>query len=345
MNWELIIHGTPEGQKMAASASGKSDQHVGNLYTESQGVFLKAEHALMGGKAYCYYHYLHYGIAHNSGRAGGYLGVTLRMNKCCDHLSEMYSLLRLIYNQVAAELLNEQRTHFKIAEMPQSLHEKMEKFMGHLLLLVVENKNLTEPVASSLQTKKVSLADTGHEDIKSAFRKGQGYQISPGYFSMAMRRQLEVVQQEPLRLKQEMDKERSAWQHHEKQLRGDFEQKKGEADRLKEDLTRVRTQLAEKEKALEKAIKEKNAFQVHNQQELICNLQKALSLLQSSPSLTQDYRQLQRTGVGIHHQSLKRKNAISIWWEQCSVHLKAIFGIVGLIVVLAVAYFCFKSLP
>lgn len=345
MNWELIIHGTPEGQKVSASESGKADGHVANYYTENKGVFMKVEHAVSNGIPYCYYHYLHYGIAHQSGRAGGYLGITLRMDKCSERLSEMYSLLRLIYNQVSEVLLNEQKTSFKVAEIPQNLHPEMEKLVGLLLRLVVEPSKLTPPVSPLPQTQSLNLSDAESKNYIVAFQKGQSYPIAPEYPSLAVRSQLEAAMQEPLRLKQAMDKERSAWQHHEKQLRGDFEQKKGEADRLKEDLTRVQTQLAEKEKALEKAIKEKNAFQVHNQQELICNLQKALSLLQSSPSLTQDYRQLQRTGVGIHHQSLKRKNAISIWWEQCSVHLKAIFGIVGLIVVLAVAYFCFKFLP
>ena len=83
MAWEITIHGTPEGQKVAGVRDANIEACYGTVGAKD--ILLMIEQKIVEGKPYCYYHYLlNEDIAQYSGRLGGYIGISLRTDLFSD---------------------------------------------------------------------------------------------------------------------------------------------------------------------------------------------------------------------------------------------------------------------
>lgn len=256
MNWEVIIHGTPEGQKIAASADGKSDQHILSYYTDSEGIYMKAEHAGSGGRQYCYYHYLHYGLLQNSGRSGGYLGITLRSEKCSEKLSEIYSLLQIAYMKVAENLLEKKGAQivFKQREIEAKVHQEIEDFFSPYIKTLFGNSK-QNPIVSNSKPYDLNPSDAALSvDVAAAFAKGATFRISAAFPTQNIRKQLKSIEEEREQLqeniRQAQEKILNASQKNQKILQKQLK----ERDNTISDLN---TKLRNKQKEQEKLIAQK----------------------------------------------------------------------------------------
>lgn len=95
----FYIHGVPNGQRIWGN--GGDDQVINQFYgaaSEEQTKFL-AEVRKSGGQNFCYYSILKYNnVSAESGRAGSYFGLTIKMDMVCTKVKTMFQILDLIYN-------------------------------------------------------------------------------------------------------------------------------------------------------------------------------------------------------------------------------------------------------
>ena len=95
----VYIHGVPNGQRIWGN--GGDDQVINQFYgagKEEQTKFL-AEVRKSGGENFCYYSILKYkNVSAESGRAGSYFGLTIKMDMVCSKVKTVFHILEMIYN-------------------------------------------------------------------------------------------------------------------------------------------------------------------------------------------------------------------------------------------------------
>ncbi len=99
MDIEVFVHGVPNGQRVW----GKNNdpicfQNLYNRHSEEHRFLIEVRS--VEGTPHCYYHYLHYNsIYAYDGRPGSYIGISLRMDRYCTDVMEVYHVLNVMYHK------------------------------------------------------------------------------------------------------------------------------------------------------------------------------------------------------------------------------------------------------
>ena len=103
MKIDLILHGVPNGHDLWG---GEDDsQYFSALYnnvsTQEMRESLMIETRQIASKTYCYYNYLKYNnVLSSEGRAGSYIGITIRMDAFCKDILSIYNLCEILYKKL-----------------------------------------------------------------------------------------------------------------------------------------------------------------------------------------------------------------------------------------------------
>ena len=132
MTFSLILHGVPNGQDMWGV---NDDTHYFSTFyaPKDEADYLLIEARKVSGKPYCYYTYLKYrNVVASDGRAGGYLGITLRFDCYYRDVANAYRLCEIVLNNLADVVFVKDGNSIKFkvakfAEVDQQLSELNKK--------------------------------------------------------------------------------------------------------------------------------------------------------------------------------------------------------------------------
>lgn len=175
MKIDIYIHGVPNGQRIWGT--GGDDQIINQFYgagNDEQTKFL-AEVRKSGGHNYCYYSMLKYkNITAESGRAGSYFGITIRMDMVCTKVKTMFQILDLIYNNaILGKFLKKDgdRLKYTVSDFKEkdshckSIHDKLITMLDQS----VEAADFVAIAPSMLKTKSCPRLNSAEYSSETAF--------------------------------------------------------------------------------------------------------------------------------------------------------------------------------
>lgn len=189
MKISIFIHGVPNGQKVW-SMDG-TDAVVANYYGQGQGEETKfvAEIKKSNGTPYAYYSYLRYNnVFACDGRAGSYVGLTVRMDAMCTDVVSIYNILDIVYYKyVVGKIVSSEggKTKFFSSEFSDSDCKPLETSIVTLLQNALHPKSFVEitdqMVKGNGAAAKLNNLDCDRSYVASLMRQGARITISPQY--------------------------------------------------------------------------------------------------------------------------------------------------------------------
>lgn len=203
MTVDLILHGVPNGQDIW----GVSDDthYISTFYVQKEDKeTLSIETRKVLEKSYCYYNYLKYnGVTASDGRAGAYLGITLRFDAYYKDILNVYHLCEIVYNNLLDTIFikNGENVKFKIAKFVEAENELVEikKKLFNLINLSATAKDFT-PINDSFfsngsKTVKAFLLDCTPDNVMQAIIKYGKVEISKYHPSVNEAKKLRGVEE------------------------------------------------------------------------------------------------------------------------------------------------------
>ena len=203
MTVDLILHGVPNGQDIW----GVSDDthYISTFYVQKEDKeTLSIETRKVSGKSYCYYNYLKYnGVTASDGRAGAYLGITLRFDAYYKDILNVYHLCEIVYNNLLDTILirNGESVKFKIAKFEDAEQElnEIKKKTFNLINLSATAKDFT-PIndtffSNDSKTVKAFLLDCTPDNVMQAIVKYGKVEISKYHPSVNEAKKLRGVEE------------------------------------------------------------------------------------------------------------------------------------------------------
>lgn len=203
MTVDLILHGVPNGQDIW----GVSDDthYISTFYVQKEDKeTLSIETRKVSGKSYCYYNYLKYnGVTASDGRAGAYLGITLRFDAYYKDILNVYHLCEIVYNNLLDTILikNGESVKFKIAKFEDAENELVEikKKLFNLINLSATAKDFV-PIndtffSNDSKIVKAFLLDCTPDNVMQALLKYGKVEISKYYPSVNEAKKLKGVEE------------------------------------------------------------------------------------------------------------------------------------------------------
>lgn len=191
MEVELFIHGVPKGQDFWGI---KEDQaYFSNFYAGNKDdeVRFLVETRKSSHKNYCYYTYLKYkDVVDVDGRAGSYIGVSLRFDTYCKDVVTMFRILETTYNKYVVNTLlqeNGNKTKYTVASFAEKNNEIRSIQSSALKLIefslsgsdfvVIDDSFINQPSG----IPECNILDCTKENILIALKKYSRVAISPSY--------------------------------------------------------------------------------------------------------------------------------------------------------------------
>lgn len=203
MTVDLILHGVPNGQDIW----GVSDDthYISTFYVQKEDKeTLSIETRKVSGKSYCYYNYLKYnGVTASDGRAGAYLGITLRFDAYYKDILNVYHLCEIVYNNLLDTILikNGESVKFKIAKFEEAENELVEikKKLFNLINLSATAKDFV-PIndtffSNDSKIVKAFLLDCTPDNVMQALVKYGKVEISKYYPSVNEAKKLKGIEE------------------------------------------------------------------------------------------------------------------------------------------------------
>lgn len=201
MKVELFIHGVPKGSDYSGLKEEKA--FFDNFYLpDKENNEFQIQVREFGGRLYCYYHYLIYNnVVDCEGRAGSYLGISLRLDAYCKDFFNMYRILDCAYNIYCTNLLVKlegNKVKYLISDF--SSVEKQIKELEENNIFSMLQKAFTADSFTSLDKSFISkepksvncnLYDCTQENVVESIKRYGKITISPYYPS---RRENEIEQ-------------------------------------------------------------------------------------------------------------------------------------------------------
>ena len=186
MTVDLILHGVPNGHDIWGA---NDDSHYFSTFyvQKDEKEFLTIEARKVAGKTYCYYNYLRYnGVTASDGRAGAYIGITLRFDAYYKDIANAYHLCEIVFNNLLDTILvkNGENVKFKIAKFNDTGHElnEIKKKVINLINLSATGKDFST-ISSSFfnnegKTIKAFLLDCTQANVLDALLKYGKIEVS-----------------------------------------------------------------------------------------------------------------------------------------------------------------------
>lgn len=192
MTVDLILHGVPNGHDIWGV---NDDSHYFSTFyvQKDEKEYLTIEARKVAGKSYCYYNYLRYnGVIASDGRAGAYIGITLRFDAYYKDVPNIYHLCGIIYNNLLDTILtkNGDNVKFKIAKFEDADRElnEIKKKVVNLIQLSATGKDFTAVNDSFFnnegKTIKAFLLDCTQANVQEALLKYGKIEVSKYYPSV-----------------------------------------------------------------------------------------------------------------------------------------------------------------
>lgn len=301
MTVDLILHGVPNGHDIWGV---NDDSHYFSTFyvQKDEKEYLMVEARKVEGKTYCYYNFLRYnGVTASDGRAGAYIGITLRFDAYYKDIANTYHLCEIVYNNLLDTILvkNGENVKFKIAKFIDTDRElnEIKKKVINLINLSATGKDFAT-VSSSFfnnegKTIKAFLLDCTQTNVQDALLKYGKIEVSKYFPSVneakrlkdAEKRCNDAVAQKDVALKDAEKRCNDTIAKKDSELKDANKQKDNlrvECDKLQSEvkskdyeISRLKDVVSEKETIIKKndaAIKEVYALKT-KEQELNKNLQ------------------------------------------------------------------------
>ena len=203
MTVDLIIHGVPNGQDMWGV---NDDTHYFSTFyvQKDEKEILTIETRKISGKSYTCYNYLKYNcVTAFDGRAGAYLGITLRFDAYYKNVLNIYHLCEIVYNNLTDIILvkNGDNVKFKIAKFEDADRElnEIKRKMINLINLSATAKDFISINDSFFNNEglviKAFLLDCTPDNVMQALSRYGKVEISKYYPSVNETKKLKGVEE------------------------------------------------------------------------------------------------------------------------------------------------------
>ena len=245
MTVDFILHGVPNGQDFWGA---NDDNHYFSTFyvQKSEREYLSIEARKVSGKSYCYYNYLKYNnVTASDGRAGAYLGITLRFDAYYKDILNIYQLFEIVYNNLLDTIFekNGEAIKYKISkfEAADSNLNEIKKKVVNLIQLSATAKDFTALNDSFFnnedKTLPAFLLDCTPDNVLQALKKYGKIDVSKYYPSNNEAKKMRNIEERFIATISQKDK--------------DLEEKNQQISKIVDDCQNLKTNLsAEKEEVL-----------------------------------------------------------------------------------------------
>lgn len=283
MTVDLILHGVPNGHDIWGV---NDDSHYFSTFyvQKDEKEYLMVEARKVEGKTYCYYNFLRYnGVTASDGRAGAYIGITLRFDAYYKDIANTYHLCEIVYNNLLDTILvkNGENVKFKIAKFIDTDRElnEIKKKVINLINLSATGKDFAT-ISSSFfnnegKTIKAFLLDCTQTNVQDALLKYGKIEVSKYFPSVNEAKRLKDAEKRCNDTIAKKDSELKDANKQKDNLRVECDKLQSEVKSKDYEISRLKDVVSEKETIIKKndaAIKEVNALKT-KEQELNKNLQ------------------------------------------------------------------------
>ena len=269
MTVDLILHGVPNGQDIWGVSN---DTHYFSTFyvQKDEKELLSIETRKVSGKSYCYYNYLKYNsVTASDGRAGAYIGITLRFDAYYKNILNVYHLCEIVYNNLLDTILikNGENVKFEIAKFEDAEDELVEikKKIFNLINLSATAKDFT-PINDSFfsndsKTVKAFLLDCTPDNVMQAIIKYGKVEISKYYQSINEAKKLKSLEERHIATIAKKDEELQISNRQTEYLRLEQNRLQNELENKNDKIRELNMFVSEKENIIrknEKAVLEAN---------------------------------------------------------------------------------------
>lgn len=267
MTVDLILHGVPNGQDIW----GVSDDthYFSTFYAQKdEKELLNIDVRKVSGKSYCYYNYLKYnGVTASDGRAGAYLGITLRFDAYYKDVINIYHLCEIIYNNLIDKIFikNDNNVKFKIAKFKDAENElnEIRKKVLSFINLSATAKDFTAINDSFFKNEgkvvKAFLLDCTFDNVMQALIKYGKVEISKHFPSVNEAKRVKSVEERLNATITQKEAELQSIGKHIKELNDEQNKLKSELQNQKKKIEKLNNDVSEREliiKSNEEAVKQ-----------------------------------------------------------------------------------------
>lgn len=200
MAYEIIIHGKP--QSLDYYGIEEDRDYIKSLYrSQEQPNQMVIDTRVIGGKLYCYYHYLVYSnvVEYETNRKGSYIGITARFDNYCVEAKKVFLSLEFIYRNFCVGSIvrerggvtcftipsfNEPQARESLAKAKSSAEDLFQQSFSIRSFIDFSAHNFR--VSSPGQTTKRNSEECTEEDMMKIVQSGSMLILSGAFPSQAL---------------------------------------------------------------------------------------------------------------------------------------------------------------
>lgn len=220
MKIDLILHGVPNGHDLWG---GEDDSQYfsamyNNVSTHEIRESLMIETRQIASKTYCYYNYLKYNnVLSSEGRAGSYIGITIRMDAFCKDILSIYNLCEILYKKLNGIIFETRgdTTSFIVPKFElknNSLNDLQSTIVDWLRLSAIQSD--FEGINSKYRVQngsivKLCLVDSTSENVLKALSQFSRVYISKHYPTLSANLEKRKIEEQYSSALQQKDEDNS----------------------------------------------------------------------------------------------------------------------------------------
>ena len=281
---DFILHGVPNGQDFWGA---NDDNHYFSTFyvQKSEREYLSIEARKVSGKSYCYYNYLKYNnVTAADGRAGAYLGITLRFDAYYKDVLNIYQLFEIVYNNLLDTIFekNGEAIKYKISkfEAADSNLNEIKKKVVNLIQLSATAKDFTALNDSFFnnedKTLPAFLLDCTPDNVLQALKKYGKIDVSKYYPSNNEAKKMRNIEERFIATISQKDKDLEEKNQQISKIADDCQNLKSNLSAEKEEVLRLGKVVSEKENTIKK-----NEASLKQVDELKSKIEKLTTTLQT----------------------------------------------------------------
>ena len=331
MTVDFILHGVPNGQDFWGA---NDDNHYFSTFyvQKSEREYLSIEARKVSGKSYCYYNYLKYNnVTASDGRAGAYLGITLRFDAYYKDILNIYQLFEIVYNNLLDTIFekNGEAIKYKISkfEAADSNLNEIKKKVVNLIQLSATAKDFTALNDSFFnnedKTLPAFLLDCTPDNVLQALKKYGKIDVSKYYPSNNEAKKMRNIEERFIATISQKDKDLEEKNQQISKIADDCQNLKSNLSAEKEEVLRLGKVVSEKENTIKK-----NEASLKQVDELKSNIEKLNAILQAKDKdIKQKEKEIAQLKVEIN--SYKDNRKLSDMIKQIESPLKTLANYAG----------------
>lgn len=281
MTVDLILHGVPNGQDLWGV---NDDTHYFSTFyvQKDEKEILTIDTRKVSGKPYCYYNYLKYkGVTASDGRAGAYLGITLRFDAYYKDVLNVFHLCEIVYNNLLDTILvkNGDNIKFEVSKFEDADRElnEIKKRLFNLINLSATVKDFV-PINDSFfnndgKNIKAFLLDCTQENVMQALLKYGKVEVSKFYPSVNEAKKIKAIEDSYKKIVAQKDNDLQNADKQNETLKNEQDKLRNELKNKKDEIARLNILMSEKERIIkenEETVKNAETFKKENKELKTC---------------------------------------------------------------------------